>query len=239
MFDSVGEDWDGEATKVEPSAGQQAEGWEPEQFPPAEYMNWWQNLVYTWILWVTTFFTIDGSDNLTIPAGLTAGADTHVTVSGAGAFKHGDKFKTVAGVEGRFVANPLGGTGACDYPLGGYQGSIRVSTVFAGTPTPSIIFTCALNTGERLKSVTFAALDNGGVTANAIPNVDVITGNVNGTTSTLGGTTAVALTGSLAATTIDVTDTTFSNGRSVVVGFTGAISAGVEIQYVMFTYDRP
>lgn len=47
-FVAVGEDWDGEATKVAPSGGRLAEGWEPEMFPPAEEWNWWMNLVGQW-----------------------------------------------------------------------------------------------------------------------------------------------------------------------------------------------
>lgn len=51
-YDAPGEDWDTEDTKVEPSVERQEEGWEPESFPPAEELNWWQNLVYQWILYL-------------------------------------------------------------------------------------------------------------------------------------------------------------------------------------------
>lgn len=48
----------GTPTKVVPSGGVQAEGNVPADLPPAQWMNWWQNLVYLWVLyfkaWVAT-----------------------------------------------------------------------------------------------------------------------------------------------------------------------------------------
>jgi hypothetical protein len=41
--------WSGTATKVEPTSGQKAAGWEPGQRPPAQYQNWWMGLVSDWI----------------------------------------------------------------------------------------------------------------------------------------------------------------------------------------------
>lgn len=44
-FASPGDAWDTDPTKVEPPAGKIAEGWEPTEEPPAEFLNWWQNKV--------------------------------------------------------------------------------------------------------------------------------------------------------------------------------------------------
>jgi hypothetical protein len=44
--------WNETDTKVEPSGGKQAEGFEPSERPPAQYLNWWMNLVYLWIAWL-------------------------------------------------------------------------------------------------------------------------------------------------------------------------------------------
>lgn len=49
VFASPGDPWDGDPTKVEPPAGKLAEGWEPTEEPPAEFLNWWKNLVGRWI----------------------------------------------------------------------------------------------------------------------------------------------------------------------------------------------
>lgn len=51
-FVSGGDSWDGDPTKVEPSAGRKAEGWEPTQKPPAEFFNWWQNNVGNFLEWL-------------------------------------------------------------------------------------------------------------------------------------------------------------------------------------------
>jgi hypothetical protein len=51
------EPWSGTATKTEPSSGKQDEGWEPGEHPPAQYFNWWQNLVYLWIAWFEEYNT--------------------------------------------------------------------------------------------------------------------------------------------------------------------------------------
>lgn len=42
----------GTPTKVEPSAGKQALGHRPAEFPPAQYLNWWMNLMWLWIAWL-------------------------------------------------------------------------------------------------------------------------------------------------------------------------------------------
>ena len=48
-FNSPGDSWNGDPTKVEPSAGKKAEGWEPSERPPAEFLNWFQNLSGTYL----------------------------------------------------------------------------------------------------------------------------------------------------------------------------------------------
>ncbi len=43
---------DGGADIVEPNAGKQALGHRAGERPPAQYFNWWQNLVFQWIEWI-------------------------------------------------------------------------------------------------------------------------------------------------------------------------------------------
>lgn len=49
--------WNATATKVQPTAGQIAEGWEPSQRPPAQYVNWLLNLICQWILYLVGYNT--------------------------------------------------------------------------------------------------------------------------------------------------------------------------------------
>ncbi len=44
----------GTATKVAPTSGQATRGWRPAAKPPAQEMNYWQNLVYQWIAYLDT-----------------------------------------------------------------------------------------------------------------------------------------------------------------------------------------
>lgn len=51
-FVAPGESFDATVTKVEPTSGKKAEGWEPKEKPAAQYLNYWMNLVYLWIEWL-------------------------------------------------------------------------------------------------------------------------------------------------------------------------------------------
>lgn len=59
----------GTPTKVEPISSKQASGWRPEEKPKAQSLNWWQNLVYQWVLYV---------DSNSIDGDLTVSGDLHV-----------------------------------------------------------------------------------------------------------------------------------------------------------------
>ncbi len=48
-FDATGEAWDGLPTKVDPGAALREEGWEPEQRPAAEHVNFQLNLQGAWL----------------------------------------------------------------------------------------------------------------------------------------------------------------------------------------------
>lgn len=38
---------------VEPGAAKKEDGWNASERPPAQYFNWWQNLVYLWVEWLS------------------------------------------------------------------------------------------------------------------------------------------------------------------------------------------
>lgn len=64
-FNSVGDPWDTDPTKVEPSAGRKAEGWEPTQVPPAEFFNWMMNSYGLWITYLSEFLAWNWFDGTT------------------------------------------------------------------------------------------------------------------------------------------------------------------------------
>lgn len=63
----------GTATKVAPTSSQEDYGWRPGAKPPAQEMNYWQNLVYQWINYLDAS-EID--DDLTVTGNLTVEGDT-------------------------------------------------------------------------------------------------------------------------------------------------------------------
>lgn len=46
--------WNGTSTKTAPLAGKLAEGFEPGEFPPAQYFNWLFFWICSWIVWLNT-----------------------------------------------------------------------------------------------------------------------------------------------------------------------------------------
>lgn len=45
----------GAAPIVEPTTPQKQAGWPVDFKPPAQWFNWWMNIVYTWVLWLDAF----------------------------------------------------------------------------------------------------------------------------------------------------------------------------------------
>lgn len=64
--------WATSGAAVTPSAGKQAIGWVAGERPPAQYLNWWQNLVYLWVLYLQggAFSGASSFDNTLSVAGL-------------------------------------------------------------------------------------------------------------------------------------------------------------------------
>jgi hypothetical protein len=44
----------GAPIKVEPTSAKKAVGWRPSELPPAQYLNWWMELVHRWIDWLSS-----------------------------------------------------------------------------------------------------------------------------------------------------------------------------------------
>jgi hypothetical protein len=214
----------GEDTKIEPSTDFQEEGWKPSTYPRPEYFNWFMNLVYLWCQYLN-----DGDVAL-----------NDVDVAGAldvvGHFSHGNMSRVIPGSAGLFVDG--GGAGVVDFPSGGLDGTIKITTGMTGSDGLTYHLR-ELMVGDRLKTVTFTALDSDGVTLSAITSVDVLKMNANGAAATnLGSSGAVNLTGSYQDITWAVTDTELAAGEAVIVAFAGA-GTNVTILNVQYTFDRP
>ena len=65
----------GTPTKVAPTAGRQAEGWEPAAKPPAQEFKWRKKLVYLWTLFLNQLFTDGGGATGNLDVGVTAEAN--------------------------------------------------------------------------------------------------------------------------------------------------------------------
>lgn len=60
---------------VTPGAGKLDVGWVTAERPPAQYLNWYQNLVYLWVLWLSDLFTSGGQAKGNMDLGTTAEAN--------------------------------------------------------------------------------------------------------------------------------------------------------------------
>ncbi len=58
-------------TTLEPSGGKQAAGWVVDEKPPARFMNWWMNLVYQWVVYLSSNASAGWHDRL--PGGTLTG----------------------------------------------------------------------------------------------------------------------------------------------------------------------
>ena len=62
VYDEAGEDWDGEPTKVNPTAGRRAEGFVPASKVAADFVNYLLNAIGKWIGWFDDRFDGSGVD---------------------------------------------------------------------------------------------------------------------------------------------------------------------------------
>ncbi len=125
--------------RVAPSGGKQASGYSLGDIPVSGNLNWWKNLVYQWVLWLDGILTADG--------GVTALANQDITVSGTGAYNHGD-------ITVNLPPSALSGSGGAltgttsPYWLTSGSGAARCALPF-------------LKPGDRIKSYAFQRYGDG------------------------------------------------------------------------------
>ena len=156
---------------------------------------------------------------LTLSAGATASANQHVTVSGTGRFKHGDRVLTQSGYSGHYAGTTWTNANA---------GGLESSGVDPCDWCPQ------LNSGERVKSVTFSALGNG--TTDATIAISKIASN--GTMTSIGSTSDNNRAAAWGDVTVDLTDTTLGDGDAIVLTVTPN-AAGYRVGNIRWTYDHP
>jgi len=133
----------------------------------------------------------------------------------------GDRVMTFAGA----MMTPTLATDGTDYTAhGGIESNALANWVLS----------IPLCVGDRIKSVTFAAIGNGTVDGNySVADVD----SVDGTTS-LGSGTLTNVPATWGDFTLNVTDTVLATGHVFVLTI-GAAAAGLIVNSIRVTYDRP
>lgn len=166
---------------------------------------------------VTMSSTLGVTGLITATAGVTAAANQHVTVSGTGEYKHGDRIRTYNGM-------------ACVFDLGW----TRTGQSLTSTGTNPAWLMMAFDAGERVKSITFALFGD----ASADLGIDVKTFSAAGALASVGLVTVSNQPAAWSDTTLDITDTTLTSTSAIFVRFDPS-AAGLFIGDIRVTYDRP
>lgn len=167
---------------------------------------------------VTMSSTLGVTGLITATAGLTASSNQHLTVSGTGELKHGDRVLTLSPFGANIVSGwALNGSG--------YVLSSAAGTFYMQVP---------LKQGDRIKSVTFARYGDGA----ADVTVDVQVLSSAGAITSTGGGTVTNPAASWSDSTFDLTDTTLAAGDAAFFIATGN-AANLRIGTIRVTYDRP
>jgi hypothetical protein len=157
---------------------------------------------------------------ITASAGVTCAADQHVTVSGTGAYKHGDMERTISPLGYRFTANASYGTGPVQVASSG------ATTLHASIP---------MKVGERIKGISLARFGNGSAD---ITSIDVYRTTAAGVDTNIGTTSETNPSAAWADTTINLTDTTIATGDSISL-IVVINASGIAMGNIRITYDHP
>jgi hypothetical protein len=154
---------------------------------------------------------------ITASAGVTCAADQHVTVSGTGEMKHGDRV---------LMLNGLLGAGTNWAPdVNGYMLSSGAGSLLVQVP---------LLVGDRIKSVRFQIFGNG--SADLTTTISELSTAM--AALSIGSDTTNNQPASWSGITINVTDSTVTNPGGVFIDF-AANAAGLRVGAIAITYDHP
>ena len=250
----TGGDEAGTDTKTDPGSSRRNEGWEPGSRPPAQFFNWWQNLVGQWTEYVNDGVfegpiqiagDLDVTDDLSVGDELQVGGECTIgaklTVSGdfelEGNDYHGDRVLNIPGSAGITKS-----ASERDYEFFGYTASIDIKTLPA-TSNTTVTWPIPLRVGDRIKSVTFRVLSINTGIAGEILAADIARINADGSATSMGSTTATPSTVSVSSVTVDTTDTVLGANQHFFAGLVMSPvqdnETGMRVYGVDVTYDRP
>jgi hypothetical protein len=158
---------------------------------------------------------------ITASAGVTCAANQHVTVSGTGEVKHGDRVLTTGGIAGN-------GTNWSSSAVAGTFGAM------ASSGAGNLFVPIELTAGDRIKSVTYWLYGDGAADMIAT----VYSSDATRTLSSIGAVTTNNTPGSWTAITINVTDTVVVANGGLFIHFDGN-ATGLAVGEISVTYDRP
>ena len=232
----------GGADVVAPAGGLRDTGFVAGTPAVQSYVNYLLNQQYAWAQFLDEFFktagtatadfkltgamaitglstqaAITASGLITANAGLTAGANQHVTVSGTGEYKHGDRPRVISPFSGTSISwtgqNP------------GYMQSGASDQLLVGIDQ---------HAGDRIKSISFLLFGNGA----ADVTTTVLSLSTAMATTSLGSLVSTNPAASWSIATIDITDTTYAASAGAFIKF-DANAAGIQIGTITVIYDHP
>jgi hypothetical protein len=147
---------------VIPPDGKKDVGWVAGEKPPAQYLNWFQNLDFQWLDYlndgdlegdhsidgnVSTTGTLEADGLITGNAGVVAALDQDMEVSGAGRYRHGSQFLQIAGGEGFGQNVTVAGAG-------------EAGSMILGALTDILYIPIRIPSGKRIISISAIVTDN-------------------------------------------------------------------------------
>jgi hypothetical protein len=220
-------DWTG-GTAIEPSAGKKAVGFLAGERPAAEHLQWLLERHEAWLRYLedgafagphTFGSTVGVTGLITATAGLTAAANQHITVSGTGEIKHGDRVKTV-GLSNAYYS----GSVSWD------DGNVEAAASAAGFLSVEIPF----EVGDRVKTATARAHGNAATTVTVA--IEVLDGSGSAAQVTNGGQVLSAAYQTTTPTASSGVTLTANHSVRAVITFSAGGSAA---QSVAVVFDHP
>mgnify|MGYP007122138818 CR=1 FL=1 len=220
-------DWaTGGTNTAEPTAGEKITGWPLGGPAVSSYFNWLAKTTRDWLEYLKDG-VMEGAWSfaglITAKAGLTADAGQHITVSGAGEFKHGDRTIFIGPGEFHHEA----GTDMEYETQGGYlYNASAVGYAAASVPLPAAC---------RIKTAQFFYNPNGG--GSITPSVTRVTPGTGGAGTSIVAGSADSTGTAIESQTLTVSHTISSSEYPLLrYHVSGAAN---RIHGVLLTYDRP
>lgn len=161
---------------------------------------------------------LTASGLITASAGVTLAVNQDVTVSGTGAYKHGDRV---------LAMNALLGDGGADWASNSTGSMVANAAALLFVPVP-------LHAGDRAKSITYLIFGDGSADLTAT----VVSLSAAMVPTTIGTATTNNQPASWSAITIDITDTVVVANGGIFIQFLSSAN-GIRVGSISVTYDRP